>query len=556
MSLHLNNNDVNNNCHRITSNNYDDKELELICQGVFIGLISLFWLIWKTGRKPTRIVYPCQQSALANIGLIFVPSIALFGHRLMAWPRQRITRKHKLWVSVLLILVSILSAGVWAVRSAYKAERSRTYYQSLRSSGPFGKLGPAVLGGGTATYLSVPHALALPSPHRVVSVHDADATSWTFPCTSSGPCNDYYGDESFVDQAIVDQMFVRGMTALTGENTLPDAWRAILPDYQAGEIVAIKVNFNDAIAGGGEVGYEDDDAYVDALPQVVNSIVAGLTAIGIAEDAICVFDASRYITDRFRSRINYPSVRFIDRTGNGSGVAAATFESPDSSASILFTDTAYKGTHRVADILVDADYLINVPIMKRHGGVGISLSLKNHMGSVDDFTTGGHGMHDYIYLNGNAYTSSSNPLVDFNLNANIRDKTVLIIGDALYGGWSSNNTPPERWSSFDDDSPNMLFFGADPVAVDSVMFDYLSREGYVNPKSEDILILGANAGLGVHESWNNDTERKYLTIDYVELGGTGGDGDDDANDSPPDNGGSSGGEGGCYILTSTETHEE
>jgi len=205
--------------------------------------------------------------------------------------------------------------------------------------------------------------------------------------------------------------------------------------------------------------------------------------------------------------------------------------------------------------------------------------LKNHLGSINGFYAGSHSMHDYIYLNNGSYDSDSNPIVDINLNTNILDKTALIIGDALYAGWSSNNTPPEKWTSFNNDSPNMLFFGVDPVAIDSVMFDYLDREGYVNPKSEDILIVAANAGLGVHERWNNDTDRKYSVIDYVEIGDSGSEPDDSTEDSesepddstedsesepddstedseseidgPNDNfqNSSSGGSGGCFILT-------
>ena len=41
-----------------------------------IGLVSLVWLIFRTGAKPTRVTYPCQRIALANSSLllgIFIP---------------------------------------------------------------------------------------------------------------------------------------------------------------------------------------------------------------------------------------------------------------------------------------------------------------------------------------------------------------------------------------------------------------------------------------------------------------------------------------------------
>jgi hypothetical protein len=314
-----------------------------------------------------------------------------------------------------------------------------------------------------------------------------------------------------------------GLKALTDETSLSGAWQKILPDYQTGEIIAIKVNFNDSIMGGGSSGYADNDAYVDALPQIINSIVSGLVEMGVRQTDIWVYDVSRYITDRFRARIAYEEIQYFDRHGNGASVQATTFDSTDPSATVDFSGTSYSGTHQVADILIEADYLINVPIMKRHGGAGITLALKNHLGSIDGLYIGNHDMHDYFYLNKSTYQSNTNPIVNINNNLHIRDKTVLIVGDALYGGWRSNNTPPEQWGSFAGDSPNLLFFAGDPVAIDSVMFDYLDREGYVNPASEDILIVAADAGLGVHERWNNDSDRQYQTIDYIEIEGAGSD---------------------------------
>ena len=398
--------------------------------------------------------------------------------------------------------------------------------------------------------------MALASPHRVVSVHDERATNWTHydDCAGSGPCSEYYGDDAFVNQAVVDGMVATGLMMLTDADTVTAAWRAILPNYRTGEIIAVKVNFNDSIMGGGTSGYGDNDAYVDALPQIINSMVAGLVQIGVRPEDVWVYDASRYITDRFRAGIAWEDIQYFDRYGNGEdgGARESKYELADPTARIDFTESGYDGTsHRVPDLLLSATYLINIPIMKRHGGAGITLALKNHLGSINGFYSGGHTMHDAIYLNSADYRSDANPMVGINDNPNIRDKTVLIVGDALYGGWRSNNTPPERWSSFGNDSPNMLFFAGDPVAVDSVMFDYLDREGYVNPRAEDILILAAERGLGLHERWDSDTSRQYAAIDYIEIEGadTGPTDPDPPDADPPDvdSNGGGGSSGGCFV---------
>lgn len=531
--------------------------------GLIIGVLSLFWLIVRTGRKPSRIHYPCQQTALINVTLFLVPPVAFLCY--WVWSiLPRMEAKRLLRYCVVAAVVLGLGVSVFMGRRMYTAYRAGQYYRNLQIHGPFGRVAPTALGVAAGTLLTVPHAMGLPSPHRVVSVHDEDATAWTFTCTGSGACPEYYGDDAYVNQSVVDQMVATGLKALTGADSVAAAWQVILPGYQSGETIAVKVNFNDAIMGGGTSGYGDNDAYVDALPQIVNSLVAELVDFGVSPEDIWVYDASRYITDRFRERITFEDIQYVDRYGNGADVQAATFDSTDPGAQVDFSGTSYGGTHRIADVLIEADYLINIPIMKRHGGAGITLALKNHLGSIDGFYTGGHSMHNYFYLSGSNYQSDVNPMVNINDASHIRDKTVLIIGDALYGGWRSNNTPPERWVSFDNDSPNMLFFAGDPVAVDSVMFDYLDHEGYVNPASEDILIVAAEQGLGVHERWNNDTDRQYQSIDYIEIEGADSDipDSDDPDDpvepddppddpiddpddpSPPDDSGSS---GGCMI---------
>ncbi|MFH0972370.1 MAG: DUF362 domain-containing protein, partial [Candidatus Micrarchaeota archaeon] len=153
------------------------------------------------------------------------------------------------------------------------------------------------------------------------------------------------------------------------------------------------------------------------------------------------------------------------------------------------------------------------PIMKKHEGTGITLSFKNHFGTFFDTA-----MHSYMYLTWPDYSPTKNPFVDLYRNPNINAKTVLIVGDALYAG-KNQNAVIVRWASFGNDSPNMLLFSADPVAIDSVMYNYLKREPGLNipAASEDILNVAAAAGLGVHENWNNDIDRDYAVIDYHEI---------------------------------------
>lgn len=48
------------------------KELPLV-----IGLLSLFWLLYKTGTKPSRASYPCQKASATYVSIFLWPSVIM-----------------------------------------------------------------------------------------------------------------------------------------------------------------------------------------------------------------------------------------------------------------------------------------------------------------------------------------------------------------------------------------------------------------------------------------------------------------------------------------------
>lgn len=340
---------------------------------------------------------------------------------------------------------------------------------------------------------------------RVIHVHSPQATNWDFG-------QDYYG--RFVDQSVVDAMVDRGLMDLTGTNTVEAAWRRLIPDYAPGKAVAIKVNFNNSPGCGGcETGCADGELQSDALMEPVNSVVRGLVLIGVAEQDIWIYDASRRIAGRFTSRCLYGNVRFIDSGCND----PAGFVSSDTDAPITFSPPApipLPPAQRITDVVVNASYLINMPLVKMHFGAGVTLGFKNHFGTIDNRA----GLHDYVWPWGAYYTDTYNPLVDIHLNPHIANKTVLVIGDGLFGNRVSQSGKPQRWSTFGDGAPNSLIFATDPVAADSVMCDLLAAEGSVPAMADDYLMLAANAGLGTFERgdpWLQPYGSGYNAILYI-----------------------------------------
>jgi hypothetical protein len=329
---------------------------------------------------------------------------------------------------------------------------------------------------------------------RVVQIHNPSATNWDF---SSG----YYGD--YVNQGLVDAMMDRGVCELTGLSDPVAAWQRIMSTYQSGDKIAVRVNFNNCMEAG---GYSPTHNMVDSIIETTNSIISGLTRIGVPATNIWVYDASRVLPNRFTSGCLYSGVKFYDYPGQN-GNLQATFNSSEPTRIINFSNSSIP-SHEVTDVLINAQHLINVPLLKAHS-TGVSGVFKLHLGTIngpyyDD-------IHPYLY------DLEKNPLVDIFKNPHVGPKTRLIVSDGLFGG-RKYNAVPEAWSIFGNKSPNTLFFSLDPVALDTVMQDLLHVQwptGSMPPDDHNHLHCAFRQGLGIHE--HRDRDGRYSQIDWIKV---------------------------------------
>jgi hypothetical protein len=315
---------------------------------------------------------------------------------------------------------------------------------------------------------------------------------------------------SYVNQPQVTAMVNDGVTTLTNTNTVADAWRAIIPGYTTGQKIAIKVNFNNMPDSAGCGATVSD---IDSVIEPINAIIAGLISMGVAENDIWVYDAMRRIPDRFVTPCPYPNVQFFDKFGGcsrrqvaGWGNYTVTFSSGISSV------------QHIAVPLLNAAYLINVPIMKPHFCNGVTLGFKHHYGTID--SPGDLHRYSFVSCDGTQYSADRNPLVDIMRDPNVGPKTVLTIGDGLLCCREGENRPPTAWASFDYRPPNSMFFSRDLVAIDCVMHDFIRYEHNIEgitfyPQSGRYLELAANAGLGTCEHVANPHSDSYSTIQYI-----------------------------------------
>jgi hypothetical protein len=332
---------------------------------------------------------------------------------------------------------------------------------------------------------------------KVVHVHSNSATTWTGQ-------TDYW---NYVNQNVVNNMVNTGLTNLTGQTSVVSAWQALLPNYQVGQGIAIKVNFNNCSS------CSDVDGQIDALIQPVNAVVRGLLQAGVQASDVWLYDAIRTIPTRFATGSLYTGVRFFGGCRETAGISnqTITFHPP---AGIPMPPTI-----KLTNVLVNAHYVIDMPIMKNHSCAGVTLAFKNHFGSIDN----PGGLHDYTFCitgcRGAHLSSTYNPLVDLYNSPHIGGKTILVIGDGIYGCKGSEDGMPGMWSTFGNRPPSSLCFATDPVAADSVMCDILAAEpgAGVRADSDNYLRLAADAGLGVYERGNPWIAGGYQHITYRKI---------------------------------------
>jgi uncharacterized protein (DUF362 family) len=135
-------------------------------------------------------------------------------------------------------------------------------------------------------------------------------------------------------------------------------------------------------------------------------------------------------------------------------------------------------------------YLINVPVLKDHSIAGVTLSLKNHYGSIDR-PSRGHGNACDPYI------------ANLNNAPQIREKTKLIVCDAAFGIYRGGPHGAPQWIN------RQLLVSTDPVALDTVgaeLIDRKRQENGIAPASKRATYLqtAASIGLGTNDSGHID----------------------------------------------------
>ena len=490
------------------------------------GIACLIWFLIRVVPAPHRSQYPCQQVAIP-VALTYIAFWSGIWYVLRLWLKKANSKTSSAapaFVAVLMILISISTIG-------FASLSAPTVYD------PWGPIPNEPIG--------TPQGI---NPGRVVWVWDPDA--------SEQDHNGYWWLKENNNQDVHDKMVTDGIQQLIGVNETQSAWDHLFRyfnqkqghgdiGYTPGEKIAIKINLNNC--------YDSTDPYVkednerDASPYLVKSLLRHLVnEVGVAQEDITVYDASRKMGNWIYNRIFYeeypadtlvpefPDIHYVDKAGG----AAGREQVQPSSELIYFADGL---TRTLPTCVVEADYLINMPILKMHPiNHGVTLSGKNMFGTWIEPVVNVHNYHiDGLTL------GNPTPQTDLFAHEHIGDKTLLFLGDGIYSTLADHCTLAKyTMYPFNNDWTNSLFFSQDPVGIDSVMYDFLYTEGaYPIEGSQNYLHQSAeplpntydpendgiylSESLGVHEHWNTNesifSSDRYVGpdgngIEYIPLG--------------------------------------
>jgi hypothetical protein len=501
-----------------------------------LGLASVIWVLIRVVPKPSRATYPCQKVAQPLAAGFIAWLLGLAGSSLLIRRARRLFQRQRVMVGAICFAAAVmLCFTVTLIDTRDVAASTVSFIPTDPANSPIGT-GKGI------------------HPGRVVWVYDS------LLC-DQGSRSGWWWEDRRTDPEVAQRMMEQALLNLTGIADPVESWEALFKyfnrthydqndvGYQAGDKIAIKINniFSRA--------YRWTDSQDNRpCPQMVHALLWQLVNVaGVPEEDITLYDCVFYHGDPVYQycHADFPGVRWAegdatDRSGYGSGPGSdpGTREKvvPDPNCVVYYGDPDIvpgSGTVCLPTVVSEAKYLINIALPRPHELAGVTLCAKNFFGSVwhPNPPPGNayyyHGwcpffMHKAVAsLNFTADIpmrpmESYNALVDLMGHIDLGGKTLLFIGECIRARfWSA---PP-----FNGGPASSLFMSQDIVAIESVLLDFLRSEGAVPSGTPDNYLHEAAQAdnppsgtvydpehdgiplqsLGVHEHWNNSTDKQY-----------------------------------------------
>ena len=240
-----------------------------------------------------------------------------------------------------------------------------------------------------------------------------------------------------VDPHIVHKMLDDAVTKLAGTKSASAAWRKF---YRSDDVVGIKVN---TLSG----------RWMSSHPELVAAIADGLRSAGVKEKNMIIWDKS----DRELVEAGFKISRKSSSDPKCFGTSPAVHYESD----IRMYESIASKLSRIVPVCTA---FVNVPVLKHHTMAGVTLSLKNWFGAIN---------------NPNKYhfdVSSDNFIPDLNSmlfsKSGLKKRQPLIVCDAIMAQYDMGPgyRPNKAWNF------KGLLVSTDPVALDRIGAQIIERK--------------------------------------------------------------------------------
>lgn len=503
---------------------------------IALGLASVIWVLIRVVPKPSRAAYPCQKVA-QPLAIGFIAwLLGIAGSTLIISRARRLFQTKRYVVGAIFFATAVLLSFV-------TLNNTRDVAASiLNVDAGFVPTDPANSPMGTARGIY---------PGRVVWAYDAKL------CDQGGTSGRWWEDER-TDPDVAKRMMRSALINLTGIADPIESWNSLFKNfnsthnnqndlgYQAGDKIAIKIN--NIFSRSYEWTSNSENL---PCPQMIYALINELVNYGgVPEEDITFYDCIWYHGDPVYKycHTDFPGVRWAegdatDRSGSESGPGSdpGTREKVerDPDCVIHYSDSSIvKGSGKVClpTIVSEAKYIMSMCLPRPHTDLaGVTLCAKNFFGSVWHPTEwdfyhhwSPQAMHAAIAAHPLGADipmrpmGSYNALVDIMGHKDLGGKTILLLADlARKTYWSA--------APFNGKPASSLIISQDFVAIESVLLDFLRSAGVVNSGTVDNYLHEASQAdnppsgtvydpendgialesLGVHEHWNNSTDKQY-----------------------------------------------
>ena len=477
---------------------------------IFIGLSSTVWFLVRVIPKPSRATYPCMQAAAPMMSGFVVWLLALFGTSFAFKKARQRWLESRYFVAGLFVVAGSVALFAMMSKSTFEANATTNALEIwYKPNIPLG----------TAKGIH---------PGRVAWGHNSNIASW------DGKTG-FWWEDRFNNQNETDKLFSQTLSSLTNLKNEKKSWDALFryfnkmkknvdAGYRDGEKIAIKVNLNNTYA-------HESNNEINANPQLILSLLKSLVEeAGVRQENISLADPSRFMTNNVYDKCHavYPNVHYIDHNG-GDGRENATFVAN----AIPFSVDNGKVATGLATCIVEADYIINMALMKGHVSQGVTLCAKNYFGCTSIEADWRKNAHSAGFSQNRSGLRTYSVYPDYMGHKDLGAKTMLFLIDGIYSNKFVNQVPAFKWAlaPFNNNWPGSLFASQDGVAIDSVVLDFALAEWPDAPdmkysdysNEESALANNPPSGtvydperdgskltsLGVTEHWNNSKDKQY-----------------------------------------------